>query len=117
VKRLRINTRLRVLNDQESFVGEPMEELMHREKIRFAYKIRKSPFLLYTAVETYFPLHSQQLFELRKLRMVAGTRIQIAKQTRATFDIIYDCEFNRNINEKVLAIQIGFTYNLGKSEE
>jgi len=117
VNRLRINTRLRLLNDQESFVGEPLSEMVHREKIRLAYKIRKTPFLVYCAAETYFPLQASQLFTLQKLRLTAGSRYQINNTSRVTFDFIYDREFNQSINTTAFVIQVGYSFDLGKLSE
>jgi hypothetical protein len=113
-KRLRINTRLRLLNDQESFIGEPLDEMVHREKIRVAYKIRKTPFLVYCAAETYFPLQASKLFTLQKLRFTAGSRYQINNTSRVTFDFIYDREFNRSINSAAFVFQFGYSFDLGK---
>jgi len=115
-RRWRINTRLRLQNDQEVFLGEQPAGMVHREKIRLAYKIRKSPFLVYTAMETYFPVESSRLFELRKFRLTAGTRIQVSTKSRVTVDLILDKEYNRRNPLTAYVLQLGYSINLGKSD-
>jgi hypothetical protein len=114
VERIRINTRFRIQNDQEAFLGEAVSGIMHREKIRFAYKIRKTPFLIYAGAETYFRIQDTTPFDLRKLRIFAGTRIDISKQTCVTVDLIRDKEYNRINPETVFIIQLGVSLDLGK---
>jgi hypothetical protein len=115
-KRWRINTRLRLQNDQEVFLGEEPAGMVHREKIRLAYRIRRSPFLVYTAMETYFPLESSRLFELRKFRLTAGTRIQVSTKSRVTVDLIFDKEYNRLNPLTAYVLQLGYSIDLGRSD-
>ncbi len=117
IRRVRINTRFRIQNDQESFMSEPNSDLIHREKIRIAYKIRKTPFLIYTGAETYFRINSNNLFELRKLRNFVGTRVDVSTQSRVTLDIIIDKEFNRITPFTAFILQIGYSLDLGKMKD
>lgn len=117
VNRIRINTRIRLQNDQESFLSEPVSGLVHREKIRIAYKIRKTPFLLYAGVESYFRINNNNPFELRKIRSFAGTRIDISTQSRISLDLILDKEYNRKRPISSYILQIGYSIDLGRRKD
>ena len=116
IQRLRINTRFRLQNDQEFFQNEGSGNLIHREKIRLAYKIRNTPFLIYTGVETYFRI-SNTPFELRKVRLSAGTRMDISDNSQISVDLIRDREYNRTNPLTAFILQLGYSFEFGKPQE
>jgi hypothetical protein len=115
--RFRLNTRFRLQNDQDAFLFEPFEGVVHREKVRLAYKKRKSPFMFYTGAETYFRIAYTNPFEFRELKLFVGCRMSINKQTRISVDLIKDREFNRRNPLTVYILQFGFSYSFNKASD
>jgi hypothetical protein len=114
IKRFRLNLRLRVINDQESLNESILGSVFHREKVRLAYKFRKSPFLIYSGAETFTPFSFQQPCSLRKVRYYVGSRMQLNRISRISLDVIYDTEHNRNNPQHALILQVGYSIDLGK---
>lgn len=113
IKRFRLNTRFRLQNDQEVFWIEEPGSIVHRERLRLGYKIRKTPYLIYGGVETYFRI-THTPFELRKIRLNVGTRIDISKNSRISVDLLHDKEYNRRRPATNYILQLGYSYNIGR---
>lgn len=115
--RLRLNTRYRLQNDQDAFLTDPDDGVVHREKIRLAYKKRKSPLLYYAGAETYFRINDVTPFEFRELKLFVGCRMSINKQTRISVDLIQAREFNRTNPLTAYILQLGFSYSFNKTSD
>ncbi len=115
--RFRINTRFRLMSRTDDLFSESVNNnLIHREKVRLGYKIRKTPCLVYIGTETYFQINSYTPFELRKLRMFAGGWYQLNKVSRISVDFIHDRAYNRRIPERNFILQFGYSLDFEKLE-
>lgn len=116
-KRWRFNTRLRLVNDNEQFSPNLFSlRPLHRERFKATYNVRKSPLRFSGAVETYFPL-SQNLFELRKLRLTTEIQYRLSKTHRFGLGFTFDKEFNQRNAMNAFIIQTSYTFNLGNLSE
>lgn len=113
-KRWRFQLRLRVSNDNEHIAPKWLEHRpIHRERFRIRYNFRRSPFRVHFATETYFPISTNNPFELSKLRSFAGVQYVVSDSHRFGFDFLIDKEYNTNNPLTAYVLQFSYRYDIG----